>query len=251
MITTELSDIVKEFLLAKGKDTMHEFPRYLQFAIRGMKDMHFDVSGVPKVEVLDVDMGGRATLPEDIIRIIRMGFINPEGRFVEIFVDDTIVVNAEGKYSCETGENQLNSKEVSIPLFPTPESIANVSRNGQILGRRYGHVGGGVYSYRMDWARGVAEFSSNVNGQIILEYLSDPVKINGKYQVHPFLIEPIMTYMYWSSIRFLRSVSPQEKRIAHQDYLNQKHHARVRFVSESIGNMINASRKTISQTIKY
>ena len=69
--------------------------------------------------------------------------------------------------------------------------------------------------------------------------------------VHPFLVEPIMRFIYWSSIRFKRNIPRGERDAAERDFLNAKHHANVQFASESLGSIINTSRKTFNQSIKY
>ena len=237
-----LDEVVREYLVMKGGDSMHEFPRALQASIRTLKDLTYDVTGVPKVEVLTVESGGRATLPEDVVRVIRMGFISASGRFIEIFVDNTLVVNVD---------QTVQSANIGLPINPTPVDQAGMFRNGQVIGRQYGNQGGGVYTYRMDWDRGVAEFSSNVGGQIVLEYLADPNRVNGQYLIHPFLVDAIQDGMTWRMGKFKRSISPQETANNHRVYLNSKHQARVRFASESIGNIINTSRKTFNTSAKY
>jgi hypothetical protein len=237
-----LDQIVREFLVMKGNDSEHEYPRALQAAIRTLKDLNYDVSGVPKVEVLAVESGGRATLPEDVVRVIRLGFASESGRFVEIFVDNTLIVNTD---------QTIVSPNIGNPINPTIGDTTSMFRNGQVIGRQYGNAGGGVYTYRMDWERGIAEFSSNVGGQVVLEYLADPNRINGQYLVHPFLEDAIQDGIVWRMGKFKRSVSPNETANNYRVYLNSKHHARVRFASESIGNIINTSRKTINGSLKY
>lgn len=242
MTQDSLDSIVREYLVMKGNDSEHEYPRALQAAIRTLKDLTYDVTGVPKVEVLAVEDGGRATLPEDVIRVIRMGFASESGRFVEIFVDNTLIVNLD---------QTVIAPNIGTPINPTLGDTTGMFRNGQVIGRQYGNVGGGVYSYRMDWDRGVAEFSSNVSGQVVLEYLADPNRVNGQYLVHPFLVDAIQDGIAWRMGKFKRSVSPNETANNHRIYLNSKHQARVRFASESIGNIINTSRKTINGSAKW
>lgn len=244
-----LDRVVREYLVMKGMDSLHEYPRALQAAITTLKDLDYDVSGVPRVEVLEVS-STRAVLPQDVVRVMRMGFVNEGGKFVEIYVDNTIVVNAQA--DSISGESaSIVAVNAGTPLNPTSSDFTNMLQNGQIVGRQYGNAGGGIYQYRMDWERGIVEFSSNVSGDVVLEYLGDPKKINGEYHVHPFLVDPIMDGIHWRMMKFKRSYSPAEKQEAHRIYLNSKHHSRIRFYSESIGNHYNAARKTFNQSIRY
>jgi len=246
-----LDSIVRGYLIDKGQDSMHEYPRTLRAAINTLKDLHYDVSGVPKVEVLEVGDSSRATLPQDVIRVIRLGFADANGRYVEIFTDNSLIVNAQGSYNPTTGSNQVQASNTGAPFSITPTDYASMFRNGQALGRWYGNKGGGAYTYRMDWDRGLVEFSSNVGGQVIIEYLGDPSKVGAEYLVHPFLVEAIEYGTHYRLMKFKRSYSPGERQIARNDYLNAKHHAKVRFASESMGNMINASRTTKNGSAKY
>ena len=237
-----IDSIVRGYLIDKGQDAMHEYPRALRAAITSLKDLHYDVSGTPKVEVLTVENASKATLPQDVIRVIRLGFSDSSGRFVEIFSDNNLIVNTP------TNQNEVNQSEGTVMGGAFDSSLF---RNGQSVGRWYGNKGGGAYTFRMDWERGLVEFSSNVSGQVIIEYLGDPNKIGAEYLVHPFLVEAIEYGIHYRMMKFKRSYSAGEKQMSRNDYLNAKHHARVRFASESMGNMINASRTTLNGSAKY
>ena len=237
-----IDSIVRGYLIDKGQDAMHEYPRALRAAITSLKDLHYDVSGTPKVEVLTVENASKATLPQDVIRVIRLGFSDSSGRFVEIFSDNNLIVNTP------TNQNEVNQSEGTVMGGAFDSSLF---RNGQSIGRWYGNKGGGASTFRMDWERGLVEFSSNVSGQVIIEYLGDPNKIGAEYLVHPFLVEAIEYGIHYRMMKFKRSYSAGEKQMSRNDYLNAKHHARVRFASESMGNMINASRTTLNGSAKY
>ena len=241
MTSYTLDSIVREYLIMQGKDAMHEYPRTLQAAISTLKDLNYDVSGVPKVVSLEITDSTRAVLPQDVVRVIRMGFSNQNGEFVEIFSDNKLIIGLD--------DNTISHKEYGYPS--APNTVSDMVRNGEVIGRQYGNVGGSAYKFRMDWDRGLVEFSSNVSGDVILEYLSDPSKVGAQYEVHPFLVDAIQLGLHHRLMKFKRSYAPQEKQIAFRDYLNAKHHAKVRFASESLGSMYNASRKTINQSIKY
>lgn len=241
MTSYSLDSIVREYLIMKGMDALHDYPRALQAAISTLKDLNYDVSGVPKVAVLEVVDTTRAVLPQDLIRVIRMGFSNQVGEFIEIYNDNSLIVNLD--------DQTISSKQSGY--LTSPQTVANSTRNGELIGRQYGNAGGGIYKFRMDWESGMAEFSSNVSGDVILEYLSDPLKVGAEYLVHPFLVDAIQLGTHHRLMKFKRSYAPQEKQIAFSEYLNAKHHARLRFASESIGSLYNASRKTINQSLKY
>jgi hypothetical protein len=251
MTEYSLDSVVREYLVMRGLDSEHEYPRALQAAVSTHKDLSYDVSGVPKVYLGEVENGNKMTIPQDVIRVIRMGFMDNAGRFVEIFVDNNYVVNVKGTYNSDTDTTAINSNNVGLPIAATSSDVASMVRNGQIIGRQYGTEGGGVYKYRMSWDEGLVEFSSNVSGQVVIEYLGDPNRVDGQYVIHPFLKDPILSGIHYRMMAFKRSYSPTEKQIAKSEYVSEKHKARLRFASQSVGNYYNAARKTFSQTIKY
>lgn len=245
-----LDELVREYNINEGRDSLHNYSMYLTYAIRGLKEMNIDVSGAPTVTVLYPDDMGRAALPSDIIKVMRMGIKDGQGNFAEIYRNENIVIGADGSFACTSPDTVIVST-AAIATGATTADLSGHYRNGEQIGRFYGNEGGSIYGYRIDYARGEVQFSSNLNGGIILEYLSAPKKINGKYEIHPFLEEPIMAWIYYSRLRFKNHVSRFEKREAFRDYINKKHHAAYRFVTESSGSMINTSRKTFSQVSKW
>ena len=245
-----LDELVREYNINEGRDSLHNYSMYLTYAIRGLKEMNIDVSGAPTVTVLYPDDMGRAVLPPDMIKVMRMGIKDGQGNFAEIYRNENIVIGTDGSFACTSPDSVI----VSYPTIAAPLTSPDITshfRNGEQIGRHYGNVGGSVYGYRIDYVKGQIQFTSNLNGGILLEYLSAPKKVNGQYEIHPFLEEPIMAWIYYSRIRFKNHISRFEKREAFRDYINKKHHAGYRFVTESAGSMINTSRKTFSLVSKW
>lgn len=238
----KLDDIVREFILSTGSDSLHQYPIFLQHAIRGLKNCDYDVSGVPRCVQLTLSSTNSATLPADFVKAIKFGHVDSGGRMIEIYKDDTIIPNPDSEVSTNGTNGIVNSYN---------EPPSNLFRNGEFIGRQYGHEGGSIYSLNINYEAGTVSFSSNVKAPVYVIYISDPKKVNGEYLVHPFLVEPVMRYIYYASIRFKKNVPRGEKDAAFRDFLNAKHHANVQFYSESAGSIVNASRKTFNQSIKY
>lgn len=234
----------------RGQDSMHNYPRFLQAAIQTLKDLTYDASGVPSVATLTVE-NTRVELPQDFVKAIRLGIVDKAGRLVEIYLDKRMAVGAQGTYSSANPNQAVTSQEVGTFLNPTVSDVNATMRNGQELGRQYGNEGGSVFSYNIDYNKGIIELSSNISGQVVLEYLADPTRINGEYQVHPFLEDALQAGMHYRYMKFKTSVPAGEKKFAETDYLNKKHHLKLRLASEGMGSMINNSRKTFSQVPKY
>lgn len=247
-----LSDITKGYLIERGQQTLHNFPWYLDLAITGLKQLWWDVNGVPQVAILTVDHLNRASLPKDYISIYRIGFLGADKRLVEIFKDPRIVTNFDQKFDC----NSDSYVSPNTQAVRTPDSIGRPNpgthfRNGEAMGGYFGREGGSKYGYNLDLHNGVIEFSTNVTGDVIIEYISNPKKINGAYQVHPWLEEPIKAWIEWASKRRKDSVGRGEKEQLKRNFYTEKHNAKVKFATQSMGALINASRKTVNQAAKF
>ena len=83
-----------------------------------------------------------------------------------------------------------------------------------------------------------------------MEYMTDPKRINGQYQVHEYLREPLFAWIRWARIRSKRSYSLAEKQYAKREYYTAKHHAKYRFSVQSKKSIINEGRKTQNQSAK-
>lgn len=243
METVQLEEVVREYLLEDGRDALHKFPQYLQYAINGLRDMHYDVSAQPKLAQCDLSAANSLSIPQDCIKIIKMAILGSNNNLVEIYQDSRMLANPD----ITSGVTN------AVPYFIGGNGLRNNNfiQNGEIIGGLYGNEGGGVYNYNIDLQAGTASFSSNVSGPVYIYYLADPQRINGKLVIHPFLREPIKTWIYYDSVRKKRNVSRPEKDMAHNDYVWSKLHARKRFVSASLGEMINESRKTLNQGAKF
>lgn len=242
-----LGELVQEYILQEGRDALHKYPVYLQYAIRGLKDLNNDVSGVPTVAVIPLDEMNRGTLPKDMINVMKVGVLGTTGEVVQIYRNDNLAI-IDGLVECNSPMPQVIQQTQTIGY---PNDWVGTTRSGEDIGRQYGVQGGSRWGYRIDTVSGFIQVSTNLSGAVILEYLSSLKTIGGKYHVHPFLEEPIMSFIYYASIRYRKEASRLEKREAYRDYINKKHHANVQFMSESVAAIINNSRKTFTQVGKF
>ena len=154
------------------------------------------------------------------------------------------------------------------------------------LGRRYGKGGGQNKNgyYRIDKENGTIYFSSDVSGDILLEYVSDgstmiakekskgantitttndlgeevvttdPEDVgfieNREFRINVFAVEALMAYIYWQSIQRRRGVNMNEKLMARKEFYNQKRLAKSRLMSFTIEEALNAGRKGFKQSPK-
>src|SRR3990167_3945386 len=81
MTEYKLDDVIRELLVEQGKNTEHEYFRYLTLAISGLRNLNLDASGRPKAVLLPVNDNLTVDLPEDYIKYIRIGLCDDGGRY--------------------------------------------------------------------------------------------------------------------------------------------------------------------------
>jgi len=241
-----LDSIVREYILMEGKSTMNGYPRILQFAIQALKDINYDVKG--NISYLsEYPENGVIPIPDDLIKVIRVGFRGENEEFVPIAENHNLVLKVSHD---DKGNNVYPFESGGRGDYNTSEYSQHFS-HGESIGRYYGAGGGTVRGYRINEETQNFEFSSNVNGEVVIEYLGDIKRVNGEFTVHPFLVDSIIDYINYAKIRALRGVSPSEKQAYKTLYVNTKNHAIGRFISMGMQDMENAAHKGYMQAPKY
>jgi hypothetical protein len=193
-----LDSIIKRFINEKGETSKHGYQRYLQIAIDGLDDMHFDVSGHPKFLACTLDDQAVIDIPDDSLRIIGVHFATKGGEWVSFARNTSQKIATQQKCGTpDSTENDINIEQAA-ELYGfngrgyTAEAYANHFRNGEQTGGYYNMPGGNPYTFRVNEQMGVVELSSNAPKEVILEYLPTAQQINGQYEVHPYLREPLI-----------------------------------------------------------
>jgi hypothetical protein len=227
-----LDELVREYILEAGESSMHKYLPYLQYGISGLRELHMDLSGVPKTVVLPVNDNCTVDLPDDYIQYTMIGV-----------VDGSLCVQALGKLNKMALQRSYNDCGYPIAAQTTGsdigyayslygDGIADHSRNGELTGRFFGAGGGNNANgyYRIDKEMGVIQLSSDNNAnQVVLEYISSLNKIDGDYIIDPFIYETLKAYIYWMSIRRKANIAAVQKQQAQQDFLMEKKKSNSRF----------------------
>lgn len=229
----KLSAVVREHLIESGK-TENEFFRHLQYGISILRECHMDFSGIPITEVLEVNPNMTVNLPLGYINYIKIatvdarGFIHALGLNRNMSLVTTYdecgspITQAKLQQIQQNINNQGEGGGAIVPAdFVTAyEGFADNWRNGELMGRFFG-IGGGNNSwgyYRIDEQNGVIKLQGVVSPVIVLEYIADLSRVNGDFEVHPFLIECLKNGMYWKSLKNNLRVGLGEKQLAKKDY---------------------------------
>ena len=155
-----LDSIVKEYIIESGGATEHNYARLLQLAIKGLREIHIDVSGDPKAVYLTVSDNDTVNLPDDYINYLKIAVCDSETGNVHSLGWNKQMCLPRSYDDCgniSRPENNVNQQGVSDGT-----SIGGVwlgydggfSRNGEVVGGIFG-IGGGANRngyYRLDEA---------------------------------------------------------------------------------------------------
>ena len=247
---TTIGDIVDEFLIEKGYNGRHQYERVLNLAIRGLKEIWYDVSGVLSWTELTLDSNNTSAIPCGLINVVRM-YMNIDGYGLCELALTTRMTPTIVENNGDVEERNINPQN-EYNNFAEGSYYYNGNTNfrfGQFVGGIYKGVGSNPFVYRRNYDTNRFEFSSNVKNPV-LEYLTDPSMVDGEYMVDPLIENALLYWLYYADSRFKRSVGAGEKRVNHQNYVAAKNHARMRMQNITPSNMRSAVRDSYSLTQK-
>ena len=250
----KLESVVREYLFENGK-TEHRFAQALQFGISCLRELHYDVTGVPVIKILDVNSNDTVDLPDDYLNYIRIGFVDSIGILRELGRNPKIALNRTLDACGGRGERTTNEdSSAGVPFYSGSEYTATHIRNSEEIGRFYG-LGGGNNSYgtfRIDKDYGQIQLDCYIGGDTItIEYLADLNKTNGEFEVHPFSIETVKAWIDWKFNETNPNVSSGVAERKRQLYGTNKKLLRSRMASMSVQDLLQAFRKGNKASPKF
>lgn len=240
----ELEKVVREYLIESGR-TEHRFAQSLQFGISCLRELQFDVTGSPVIKELTINDNDTVDLPNDYLNYIRIGYVDQAGRFRELGVNNKIALNRNLTDCGVISDEASTLDDVSYVPYPL-EYYASHYRNGENIGRYYGAGGGNNVrgGFRIDKNFSQIQLENYQGGDTItLEYLADPNKSEGNFDVHPFAVETIKSWIDWK----INASNPnvpvgfsEQKRLL---YSRNKKLLFARMSSMSVQDMLQSFRK--------
>tara|TARA_R110002020_G_scaffold70767_2_gene183500 strand:+ start:1407 stop:2135 length:729 start_codon:yes stop_codon:yes gene_type:complete len=235
-----LDEVIQGLIVDEGKSSEHEYLRYFNIALRGLKELNFDVVRQIKAVQLELDHKNTINLPLDYVSYTKIGVSDNDGNVNYMGRRDRMNL-VPGTKSTVVNDNTENP-----PIF----SYNNYDNS---LWGRYGQGGGNNANgyYRENLEEGTIEFSHS-NGTIILEYISDgSTGLTGTdIKVHSFAEEALRSFIYWKSIHRRRNVNMNDKMVAKSEYYNQKRLARARMQGFTKEEALQTTRKAFKQSPK-
>lgn len=255
MKTYNVTDIIKELMIEIGEVNTNNYVRYLQVAYSGLRELQMDVSGSPKVALLQVNSINTAPLPSDFINYLRIGVCDQLGNISDLGLNDSICFNHSFDKCGNPSVNapsQVPALQGFITMYP---GYADNWRNGEMMGRFFGVGGGNNWNgnYRFDYQNNVIQFNNLPFGttEVVLEYVADVSKIDGQYQVHPFIVECLKNWIAWKSISRNANKGLGERELAEREYWRSYRQAKKRFTSRNLQEWLEAFRAANKASPKF
>jgi len=161
---TPISQIINDFQLIMDDTSYDKEAQAYQIrllALQGLRELKFDLEQEVKTTTFSVGSGLQVTLPDDFVKLLRVGYKNSAEEFVTLGYKSNLSLD-----SSVTAKLSEDPYDENNPYFHTD------------MGRKYG-VGGGqnvLGYYRVNRNDNTINFSSDVSGQLVfIEYISDGI----------------------------------------------------------------------------
>lgn len=263
-----IDEVVNDFLLSiEGDDFARNASDILvrNYALRGLRELGFDLSKRVRSLSLPVESNDTVTLPDDFVNLIKIGTVGTDGlvrvfaRNQHIDIKQAYSYLADGVTPIDSNADGVNDR-VDAKTVGT-ESIlsgdedffvfSNYLHQGS-MGQLYG-IGGGFSSgeYRMnhDQNRIELKLDSDIT-EVVVEYIADEARSECP-TVSILLEEALRAYIYWKLVSRKANVPANEKARARNEWYNEKRLGRARMNPLSKEELLHVGRKNYRQSPKY
>lgn len=262
-----LKQIVNDFMLSlDGNDyAAHASDAAIRnFALRGLRELGFDMLKVIRSLKLSVSDNNTVTLPDDYVDWSKVGVVGADG--IVYVLGENKNINYSQKYSTESnitydadGDGLLDREDDktggSVGGGAVDDGFGSyIFRNyvyGNNQGQLYG-MGGGRYqgNFRVNLDQNRIEIQSNSNvTDLVIEYVADEARSSDP-QVHVYAEEALISYIYYKIIERKAAVPMAEKSRARAEYYNERRKANARMKSFTKEEALRTIRKNYKQAPK-
>jgi len=262
-----LQQVINDFMLSlDGNDyAAHASDAAVRnFALRGLRELGFDMLKVIRSLKLSVSSNNTATLPDDYVDWSKVGVVGGDG--LVYVLGENKNINYSQKYSTESdttydadGDGLLDREDDKTGGSTGGGAVDDgfgsyIFRNyvyGNNQGQLYG-MGGGRYQgeFRVNLDQNRIEIKSNSNvTDLVVEYVADEAR-SANPQVHVYAEEALIAYIYYKMIERKAAVPMAEKQRARAEYYNERRKANARMKSFTKEEALKTIRKNYKQAPK-
>lgn len=243
--TVSVNQIVNDFILTLASDDYASNvsdTTLRNFALRGIREMGFDMMQRIKTSELTVDAAlGTVDLPVDFVALTKLAVLGTDGLLYS-FVENPNL-NLLPNQPAET----LPDYMAGFESYVYRNYLSQTSS-----GRLYGLGGGqGAGEYRLNFEQNRIEIGLNVSvSKVIIEYVGDEARATDP-SVHVFAEEALRSYIYYRIIERKSNVPANEKARARQEYYNERRKANARMKSFGKNDALAMLRRNFKLSPKY
>ena len=271
-VKVKLSQIIRDFIITLDGDdyaSNASDSAIRNFALRGIREIGFDLSKKIKSLKLTVASNDTVALPDDFVDLLKVGIVDSDG-IIRVFGNNK---NINYSHAIASGSN-ANSNQGPLNIEDnlilnriesktatsgsgnsTPDAGSYVFDNymfqggsGQLYGVGGGHLAG---QYRLNLDQNRIEIEANSGySEIVLEYVADEARSTDP-EVHVYAEEALRAYMYYKIIERKSTVPANEKQRARVEYYNERRKANSRLSNFTKEEALKTIRKNFIQAPKY
>lgn len=273
MNTVPLSVVLADFRIGLDSDDYISNVSDIQLrniALRGIRDIGFDIGKKVKSLKLAVNSNDTVTLPDDYVDMIKIGVVGEDGRVYVFFENKNLnyshkKVTTGSVTSFNAGPmdivaNRIVNIEESKTSTDTDVSTAdnfyefvfeNYIYEGGV-GRLYGMGGGhGIGEYRINLDQNRIELSANSSvSEVVMEYVGDEARSSNP-SVHVYAEEALRAYIYYKLVEKKSTVPANEKARARAEYYNERRLANARLSTFTKDEALKTIRKNFKLAPKF
>ena len=276
-VKVKLSQIIKDFIITLDGDdyaSNASDSAIRNFALRGIREIGFDLSKKIKSLKLTVASNDTVALPDDFVDLLKVGIVDSDG-IVRVFGNNKNInysqkVKLDADSATTTSDFDLGPLDIDgneIVDRVESKSATTGSDSGSDdfdayvfdnymfqggVGRLYGVGGGhlaGEYRLNLDQNRIEIETNSGYT-EIVVEYVADEARSSDP-EVHVYAEEALRSYMYYKIIERKSTVPANEKQRARAEYYNERRKANSRLSNFTKEEALKTIRKNFIQAPKY
>ncbi len=245
-----IKDIVNNFVYAQDDGSWVQNAdrnRVLFHAKRGVQELYYD--SVNEIISIEVELNPSLTiaLPHDYVQYVMISWVDDCGKKHPLAIDNSsnlaksYLQDSNYDFLFDGNGDILEGSHIQDVIGCSPKKIdfsvddintiitPLYSRSGPFNTNRSKIFPNG--SYRIDKDRGVIQFSSTVDGRIIvLDYISDGLfqRSDSEIRIHKFAEEAMYAYIYYMLVNRKMLVPEREKARAERQWWNNKRIAKRR-----------------------
>ena len=277
MNKVKLSQIIRDFIITLDHDDyVSNAPDVAirNFALRGIREIGFDIGKKIKSIKLTVESNDTVTLPDDYVDVSKIGITGEDGLIRSLVHNRNLNYSrkyeedSDGNATNETYNSEDNPLNIEANIIKDREDDKTSTSSSDAddfnafifenyifqggTGRLYGvELGSPPINKKINLDQNRIEIASNSDfTQIIMEYVADEARSTDP-EVHVYAEEALRCYIYYKLVERKTTVPANEKSRARAEWYNERRKANSRLSHFTKEEALKTIRKNFMQAPKF